>query len=322
MVNVSTEIRSKCYGRSKFSIVLLSILVVLYIRNSNENLNRYNSYYDVGTLVETVTTTMTAASSTTTTTSSSTTTPGERTDPRVIDRSEANFPKEQVQMCWEQVQYILQHLPENGNLLIWGLGYDSIYWNTVTTGRVVFLEDGDMNTNLVPNLNPVTANKNKKVRWYDSITDQYPQLQAYTVNYSTQNTKSQLKHYKENKDIWEEQLYIHELPEMVLSTTTWDVIIVDAPLGYPRTGPGRFQSLYMTKVIAARTLNALLTQQPTSSAVVHVFVDDYERDVERDFSLAVFHPVVPERVTPRPPYKEHVTPNEQAHFIISLSNMS
>jgi hypothetical protein len=172
------------------------------------------------------------------------------------------------------------------------------------------------------------------VRWYDSMTYQYPQLQAYTVNYTTQNSISQLEYYMSNKHVWDEELYIHDLPDIVMSSTiAWDVIIVDAPLGYPNTGPGRFQSLYMTKLIANHTMNLLLSSTQLSQRantsvamtdqdhVVHVFVDDYERRVEREFSLAVFHPIVPQRVTPRPAYKQHVTPNDQAHFIIALSNM-
>jgi hypothetical protein len=129
-----------------------------------------------------------------------------------------------------------------------------------------------------------------------------------------------LEFYKNNKDRWVEQLYIQELPDVVFSTT-WDVIIVDAPLGYPNTGPGRFQSLYMTKRIANHTLSLLSKQQQQIKSVVHVFVDDYERRVEREFSLAVFHPLVPERVIPRPAYKQHVTPNEQAHFQLSMSSL-
>jgi Polysaccharide biosynthesis len=331
MVNISTEIRSKYNIQNKLYIGVVLILLVLYIIYTNEHLSRYSSYYGTSTLVETA---ITTPSTTTATPSQRWKGDGAIKNPRLIDRSEATFPKEQVQMCWEQVKYILQHLPENGNLLVWGLGYDSIYWNTVTTGKVVFLEDGDMITNLVPNPNP--NNPATMVRWFDSMTYQYPQLQAYTVNYTTQNSISQLEYYKNTKDVWDEQLYIHDLPD-ILSSTMWDVIIVDAPLGYPKTGPGRFQSIYMTKNIANHTLTLLSTEQPPQrreeSAVttkrlrndqehaVHVFVDDYERRVEREFALAVFHPVVPERVTPRPAYKQHVTPNEQAHFILSLSNM-
>ena len=338
MVNIATEVRSKNNLRSKVYIATVFVLLVLYIIFTNETLSSYNIYYDDAD-TDVVTTVQTATISSTTTITSS---PGgkhsnEITNQRVIARSEATFPKEQVQMCWEQVQYILKHLPENGNLLVWGLGYDSIYWNTVTTGTVVFLEDGDTKTNLVPNPNPTASNNNQKkmVRWYDSMMYQHPQLQAYTVNYTTQNSVSQLEYYTNNKDSWEEQLYIRDLPDIVVSTTAWDVIIIDAPLGYPKTGPGRFQSIYMTKQIAKRTLTLLSSMQQTLSEmqsnknhgdddpehVVHVFVDDYERRVEREFALAVFHPVVPDRVIPRPAYKEHVTPNEQAHFKISLSNM-
>jgi Polysaccharide biosynthesis len=52
----------------------------------------------------------------------------------------------------------------------------------------------------------------------------------------------------------------------------WDVILVDAPLGYPSLGPGRHQSLYMTNLLAQATLR----NQRIEPTVVHVFVGDYE----------------------------------------------
>ena len=340
MVNITSMIRTKYSNGRRKCYIAIALVLLLYILHTNENPDVYDNFDTVTYLGI----------------SSKTKTTGTMTPPmavnsvkqRVIDRSESSFPKEQVQMCWEQVQYILSHLPEDGNLLIWGLGYDSIYWNTVTTGRVVFLEDGDMNTNLVPNPDPnessSSSNTKNMVRWYDSMTYQYPQLQAYTVNYTTQNSISQLQDYKKKKKLWKKELNIPNLPHAIFHTR-WDVIIVDAPLGYPNTGPGRFQSIYMTKIIAEHTFSLLSFQQQqqlqqggfdasstvksntnnvsdlAQEHVVHVFVDDYERRVEKEFSLAVFHPVKPERVVSRPAYKQHVTPNDQAHFILSSSTM-
>jgi hypothetical protein len=49
---------------------------------------------------------------------------------------------------------------------------------------------------------------------------------------------------------------------------------------------------------------------------MHVFVDDYERRVERDFSRQVFGRTEPIKVMKRP-IKDRVKPNEQAHFVFN-----
>ena len=54
------------------------------------------------------------------------------------------------------------------------------------------------------------------------------------------------------------------------TSTHWDVIFVDAPLGCCNSGPGRYQSIYTSKLLAGRD--------------THIFVDDYERKVEKTFS--------------------------------------
>ena len=81
-----------------------------------------------------------------------------------------------------------------------------------------------------------------------------------------------------------------------MTQTKWDVIIVDAPLGCCDAGPGRYQSIYTSY---------LLAQSGT-----HIFVDDYERKVERAFSNAVLGE--PLKVLARPAGASNT--NEQAHF--------
>jgi Polysaccharide biosynthesis len=242
---------------------------------------------------------------------------------KIVDRSESSFPKESAQMGWDQVQHILDNLPLDGNLLIWGLGNDSPFWNRVTSGTVVFLEDATWDTNLIP------SSDGTKVRWFDLVTQQHPELQAYAVNYTTRNTPQQREHFQKHPMIWNDALRMDSLPGVVWNTV-WDVILVDAPLGYQDTGPGRFQSIFMTKLLVQRSFQLMgrpvegvlaeaANTLPTSNrystlGVVHVFVDDYERPLEREFSQLVYDRL-PIRVVSRPKYKSHVTPNQQAHFI-------
>ena len=192
-------------------------------------------------------------------------------------------------MGHEQIASIQEALGPNGNLLVWGLDNDSPFWNDATTGRVAFIEDD------VPEEKAGTL-------WYDVITQKYPFLEAYKVHYHTDTVKS-FQQYIDSPDRWHE-LHLNDLPETIRSEN-WDVIVVDAPLGCCNAGPGRYQSIYESWRMATNH--------------THVFVDDYERKVEREFSQAVFGRA-PDSVVRRP--KAASNENEQAHFGPPLSHRS
>jgi uncharacterized protein (TIGR01627 family) len=195
-----------------------------------------------------------------------------------------------AQMGTEQMDSITSVLPPTGNLLVWGLGNDSPYWHSVTDGTVIFLEDDN------------EAEKDG-VMWYDSIVSKYPYLNSHKVHYTTKNNKDNLAKYMKNP--WSADLKIANLPQAVRDIA-WDVIIVDAPLGCCDMGPARFQSLFHSLLLAR---NSLLKR---SVKEVHVFVDDYEREIERKYSQRVFGKA-PVKVTTR---KSGVSnANQQAHFV-------
>ena len=73
-------------------------------------------------------------------------------------RSRVSTPPAGTQMGHEQMAAIRDALGPNGNLLVWGLGNDSPFWNDATTGRVAFLEDD------IPEAKAGTL-------WYDVIID-------------------------------------------------------------------------------------------------------------------------------------------------------
>jgi len=197
------------------------------------------------------------------------------------DRSRVSTPPAGTQMGHEQMAAIRDALGPNGNLLVWGLGNDSPFWNDATTGRVAFLEDD------IPEAKAGTL-------WYDVITRKYPFLEAYKVHYHTDTVES-FQQYIDSPDRWHE-LRLNDLPDSIRGEN-WDVIVVDAPLGCCNTGPVRYQSIYESWRMATNH--------------THVFVDDYERKVEREFSQAVFGRA-PDSVVRRT--KAASNANEQAHF--------
>jgi len=201
----------------------------------------------------------------------------------ILTLASNNFtkPPAGTQMGSEQIALIQEALGKHGNLLVWGLGNDSPFWNYVTTGRVAFIEDD------IPEAKAGTL-------WYDVITRKYPFLEAYKVKYHTDNEKS-FQQYITSPERWPE-LRLKDLPNSIREEH-WDVIIVDAPLGCCNAGPGRYQSIYESWRMATNK--------------THVFVDDYERKVEREFSQAVLGRA-PDSVVPR--QKAASNANEQAHF--------
>ncbi|XP_053380127.1 uncharacterized protein LOC128548747 [Mercenaria mercenaria] len=188
-------------------------------------------------------------------------------------------------MSGEQIKTISENLPEKGTLLVWGLGNDSPYWHNRTKGKVVYIEDD------IPK-------RKAGIMWYDTIVKQNSFLEVYRVHYTTNTVRSFTK-YINSPEIWSELDLSSQLPASV-TQTHWNVIIVDAPLGCCQKGPGRYQSIYYSSVLGRKG--------------THVFVDDFERKVEHEFSINVFgKPVeVIQRQT-----TNASRANDQAHFILS-----
>lgn len=155
---------------------------------------------------------------------------------------------ETMQMGQKQVDLILSKLPTNGNLLVWGLGNDSPFWNQTTCGHVVFVEDN--------------------AEWIQKIAQKYPYLHVEKVRYFTNRDQSYDK-YISSVDL--DELFM-DIP--FLTQIKWDVIIVDAPAGNYAAAPGRYQSIYTSYMLANKNTS--------------VFVDDFERKVEHDFAIKVF----------------------------------
>ena len=135
------------------------------------------------------------------------------------------------------------------NILIFGLGFDSIVWNKINrNGKTCFVED---NTEWIEKF------KNRK-------------LNIKKVTY-----KTCIEDY-EKYGFYDEQLFL-ELDKDTLNTK-WELIIVDAPLGHqpPRkwSGPGRMSSLYTAKKL--------------SKYARYIVVDDFSRKIENLYSKEYF----------------------------------
>lgn len=123
-------------------------------------------------------------------------------------------------MSSEQYEYLFDFISsKNGiNLLVFGLGKDSSLWNYEANknGRTAFIED-------VPH-------------WIKLSKEQDSSLEIWPVAYSTvcKNHESLLQQYDQGNH----GALFPQWPLSILNTT-WDIIIVDGPMGYDINNPGR-----------------------------------------------------------------------------------
>ncbi len=128
-------------------------------------------------------------------------------------------------------------------LLVFGLGNDSMFWSLMNRcGETVFIED-----------HPV---------WFSRVTRLNPSINAFLIEYKTVLIE------------WRELLNYPEFLRMDfpedIGEKQWDVILVDGPVGWNNSAPGRMKSIF-----AAGNLR-------NSSA--DVFVHDCNREMEQSYS--------------------------------------
>lgn len=146
-----------------------------------------------------------------------------------------------IQLCAKQLKVISTTVKGRApcKLLIFGLGNDSLFWSKLNRGGVtIFLED----------------NKN----WFQKITKRSKSLTAFLINYNTQRSD------------WKMLLESPSLLEMVLPDNVekeeWDVVLVDAPMGWSDQTPGRMKSIFIASRLVKNSGD--------------VFVHDCDREVE------------------------------------------
>lgn len=94
------------------------------------------------------------------------------------------------------------HNGRRPNLLVFGVGYDSVGWSMANSeGRTVFLEDND--------------------EWMQKVAASYPQLQISKVSY-----KGELR----SSETFLDKPLLMQLPADV-TDSCWDTILVDGPMG-------------------------------------------------------------------------------------------
>ena len=130
------------------------------------------------------------------------------------------------------------------NMLVFGVGRDSIIWNTVNeNGYTLFVEHDR--------------------RWANSIVQQIPDINTIIYEYETTCDPELPIH--EQPPINEKELFTHPMPKE-LAEKSWDIILIDGPTGFNSECPGRMLPIYWSSII--------------SDSSCDIFIDDYSRPIE------------------------------------------
>ncbi|KAI3748142.1 hypothetical protein L6452_11040 [Arctium lappa] len=153
------------------------------------------------------------------------------------------------------------------NLLVFGIGHESLMWSAFNTrGTTLFLEDD------IKSVQKILANA--------------PTLRVHHTAYETRlsDADSLLAAYKTTAKCLPPQVYLKgntecklalsKLPEEVYRRE-WDVIMIDGPRGYYEEAPGRMAVIFTAAVMARRREGAGDT---------HVLVHDVNRKVEQEYA--------------------------------------
>lgn len=165
----------------------------------------------------------------------------------------------------KQISDVLKQCTTPCNLLVFGLTPETLLWNALNHhGRTVFIDEN---------------------RYYAAyVEEKFPEIEAYDVQYTTkiselkelitsvrEQTRNECRPVQ-NLLFSDCKIGLNDLPNQ-LYELDWDVILVDGPRGYWPEGPGSISAIFTAGVLAR--------SKKGGNNKTHVFVHDYNREVER-----------------------------------------